>query len=120
MTPGIDRHWSDAIRRWAAGRDLVEEVWALGSRVKGGYRPDSDMELALVVAGGDDQERTGNGILIAPTWEVELHGMLPVPLHLHFKESDDLIVTPAVLEHNVLLYRSPQTAEQDRTGANGR
>lgn len=107
MEPGIIPHWSEAIRTWAGATVLVEAVWAFGSRVTGGYRPDSDLDLALIVAGDDGWERTGNAICLAPKWEEELQAILPVPLDLHFMEPDNRIVTPAVRAHGVLIYSSP-------------
>ncbi|TCP30711.1 nucleotidyltransferase domain-containing protein [Sphingomonas sp. BK235] len=107
MEGGLIPHWSEAIRAWAADTVLVEAVWAFGSRVKGGHRPDSDLDLALIIAGGDNQERTGNAIFLGPRWREELQALLPVVLDLHFMEPDDQVVPPAVRDHGFLIYSSP-------------
>lgn len=63
---GLRPHWSAAIGEWAGRQPLVIEIYAFGSRVKGGYRPDSDLDLAFVVDGQDDGESLGERHLPAP------------------------------------------------------
>lgn len=110
MTQGIEPHWSEVIRGWASGIDLVLEVWAFGSRVRGPYRIDSDLDIAILVAGDDDQERLGNAICLLPEWEAQLQSLLPIKLDVQSIEPDDQIVAPAVRDHGLLLYRAGETA----------
>ena len=45
----ISETWLREIRQWAARTDSVREVWLFGSRAKGGSRPESDVDLAIVL-----------------------------------------------------------------------
>ncbi len=105
MGAGVEPHWSESIRVWAAGQPLVLEVHAFGSRVRGGYRPNSDLDLALVVDGQDNGERLGNAICLLSGWQAELQAMLPVRVHAQAMFDDDLVVAPAVRDHGLLIFR---------------
>ena len=105
MDPGLLPHWSETIRSWAETQPMVLEVYAFGSRVKGAYRPDSDLDLAFLVAGKDDGERLGNAICLLPGWRVELQAMILVKVHAQAMFDDDEVVAPAVREHGVELFR---------------
>ena len=37
----------DAIAEWAATEPLVETVWLFGSRLRSGYKPNSDLDIAI-------------------------------------------------------------------------
>jgi predicted nucleotidyltransferase len=92
---GFEPNWSGSIRVWAARQPLILEVHAFGSRVKGGYRSNSDLDLAFVVDGQDDGERLGNAICLLSGWQAELQAMLPVKVHAQAMFDDDLVVAPA-------------------------
>jgi predicted nucleotidyltransferase len=98
-------HWSSLIVNWAERQPLVLEVHAFGSRVKGGYRPDSDLDLAFVVDGQDEGERLGNAICLLPTWRGELQALLPVTVHAQAMFDDDQVVAPAVRDHGLTVFR---------------
>ncbi|UAJ10641.1 nucleotidyltransferase domain-containing protein [Glacieibacterium megasporae] len=102
---GVQQHWTNAIREWAGRQPLVIEVYAFGSRVKGGYRPDSDLDLAFVIDGQDEGETLGNAIFLLPSWRNELQAMLPVEVHAQPMFDDDEVVAPAVRDHGMLLFR---------------
>ncbi|HUZ32639.1 MAG TPA: nucleotidyltransferase domain-containing protein [Xanthobacteraceae bacterium] len=38
-----------ALKSWAANNDAVKEFWLFGSRVKGTSRPESDVDVALIL-----------------------------------------------------------------------
>ncbi len=103
---GIVLHWSEIVRAWAAKQPLVLEAYGYGSRVKGGYSPESDVDIAIEVAGFDDDEKLANSIIAHEKWQTELQSLLPVIVDLHFMTPDDTIVAPAVREHGLLLYKS--------------
>lgn len=106
MTIGIDQSWVTAIRSWAASEELIEEVYTFGSRVKGTARPDSDLDLAVRVAGADEGERLANAIFLMSRWKALLAAALPVPVDLQRMAPDDEVVWPAVQEHGRLIYRA--------------
>ena len=60
-----------AISEWASGIAQINEVWLYGSRARGDHRPDSDVDLAVVVAGEAVSDRLG--IWMFKSWD---------PLHL--------------------------------------
>lgn len=105
MSGGLQPHWSEIIRAWAVRQPLVLEIHAFGSRVVGGYRPDSDLDLAFVVDGQDDGERLGNAICLLPVWRAELQALLPAKVHAQSMFDDDIVVAPAVRDHGLLIFR---------------
>jgi predicted nucleotidyltransferase len=46
----------NAIHEWAA-RHPIAEVWLYGSRARGTHRPDSDVDLAVIMIGHDVDDR---------------------------------------------------------------
>ena len=108
MTADLQPHWSESIRAWAAGQPLVLGAYAFGSRIKGGYEPESDLDIALDVAGEDEDEKRANWIFQERQWTAELQEFLPVRLDLQCMLPGDKVVTPAVKDHGLLIYRLPQ------------
>jgi Nucleotidyltransferase domain len=51
----------EMIQEWAATTHYVREVRLFGSRAKGGTAPDSDIDLAITVAGNDPAPSSGTG-----------------------------------------------------------
>jgi predicted nucleotidyltransferase len=98
---GISQDDKAAIQAWAAGHSKIEEVWLYGSRARGDNRPDSDIDLAVVMGFGDwmfwyDDYKT------VP----DLHLSHPAHLEWYHPEATDLErVGPGVRRDGVLLYR---------------
>jgi predicted nucleotidyltransferase len=49
MGIALDERSCHRIVAWAAGNDCVREIWLFGSRARGNSRPDSDIDLAIVL-----------------------------------------------------------------------
>lgn len=101
---GIQQEWIDAIRYWAARERLVLAVYAFGSRVKGGSRADSDLDLGLIVYGRDEDEAFANWCSEAEAWRDALGMIVPVAIDLQPIFQDDRVVGPAVSEHGLKIY----------------
>lgn len=79
--------WIEAIRTWAAGNENVAEVWLFGSRAKGTARPDSDVDLALVLMPGilgypGHDWPEGNYQALGDRWEANLTAAIQHDVHL--------------------------------------
>lgn len=101
---GIERNWIQSIAAWARTETRVLEIWAFGSRARDQHRSDSDLDLALLVEGDNDGERTTVAFFNIDTWQSSIQQIIPVPVDLHWLETDDVLVTPAVRDHGVRLY----------------
>jgi len=101
----MPEEWIALIRDWAERQPEVLAVWVFGSRAKGHHDEDSDIDLALFLAGNDQGEMYGNWVCCARKWRSQFALLLPVAVDLQFcdPEMDD-IVWPSVLDHGVKLY----------------
>jgi predicted nucleotidyltransferase len=97
--------WLKSIRDWATKEPRIEAVYLFGSRACGKYGEHSDVDLALLLGGNEeDPER--------PFWKhnderikTELKALLPVPIDAHvlnwFRGAD---FVPDVLHHGIRIY----------------
>jgi predicted nucleotidyltransferase len=105
----LPAEWREVVHRWAEREPLIVAAFAFGSRAKGVARPDSDLDLAVVVAGADEGERDCNWICEAGGWKNALQSLLPVEVDLWSIGDNDERVRPAVEEHGIQLFvRSSQ------------
>lgn len=87
MDPGLDilgfdiePAWLTGLGAWAAGKSEVDQLWLFGSRAKGTARPDSDVDVGLVLADGTPSYPVevghdwplGNYMALGDRWEREL------------------------------------------------
>ncbi|MBS0255127.1 MAG: nucleotidyltransferase domain-containing protein [Proteobacteria bacterium] len=96
--------WLDALRAWAETEPLVVEAYIFGSRAKGISGSDSDLDVALKIAGATESERYGNWICLGDTMRNSLGALLPVALDLQAIHDDDEVVGPAVRDHGILVF----------------
>lgn len=101
---GIDDKWLDDVRSWAASEPLILEVYFFGSRVKGLHRADSNLDIAVKVDGATEVEALANALIETARWRTALAAKLPVAVDLQSMSPDDVVVTPSVLDHGVLVY----------------
>ena len=105
MNP-LPETWTDAICRLGHSEALIREIWIFGSRTKQTNHAQSDIDLAFIVDGKDNEEAFGNWCFEREAWQAKLAAHIPVKLHLQPTFSDDGIVMPAVLDHGIRLYPS--------------
>lgn len=105
---GIPPALRDEICRLAEQDNTILAVHLFGSRARGDFRPDSDVDVALGMSGATEGERLANWIYFdkAP-WNA-----LGVPFGLkidldYYEAGSGGIVAPAVESHGVNLYERP-------------
>lgn len=104
LPESIEPDWAERVRSWAASEPLILEAYFFGSRAKGKHRDDSDLDIAVKVGGKDQGEALANAIFETARWQVALAALLPVTVDLQSMSPDDVVVTPAVHDHGVLVY----------------
>lgn len=94
--------WRDIIRQWASTLPLITGIWLYGSRVKGGAREDSDLDVAFTCVGDRNESALTTVIFNRQKWEAALQALLPVKVHLQYADPDeDEVVWPAVQDHGI-------------------
>jgi predicted nucleotidyltransferase len=70
----LKEEWVSALRSWADGNDSIRELWLFGSRADGRSRPNSDVDLALVLMppNGKHDWAAGNYIALHSEWKRRL------------------------------------------------
>src|SRR5207253_8872198 len=80
--------WSLTLVSWASNKPQIAEVWLFGSRARGDNRDDSDLDVAVVMAGNSKGTRYGNWVALASRWERELEPLFPVAIDLDIGDQD--------------------------------
>jgi len=98
--------WSSRLVRWAQGKPEISELWLFGSRVRGDFREDSDLDVAVVMVGGDEGDRLGNWICLSDEWETELNALIPVKVDLDLGDEDisKVVVAPALKREGIRIF----------------
>ena len=78
----LSEHQLWVIRAWAMQTRYVKEVRLFGSYAKGEAAPDSDIDLAVTIGGGDEGAVLGNYVAKADHWERELSNLLEAKTHV--------------------------------------
>lgn len=106
MSDGLAEGWRHRAAEWAAGKERIHELHLFGSRAKGDFLDESDVDLAYVLTGSDPGELLAYAMFDAKGWERELQEALAAPVQLHMAEPlTDTVVWPSVTEHGQLIYR---------------
>jgi predicted nucleotidyltransferase len=63
--------WKRDIRNWAKLHDHVREIWLFGSRARGVAKPESDVDLALILMppGRFGSTPLGSYLALADKWQ---------------------------------------------------
>jgi hypothetical protein len=92
---------------WARRHPEIKAVYLYGSRARGDHRPDSDIDLAVVM---NTQPGDTNAYTTWIFWKSEcdkapdLHLSCPIQLEWYEKGADLKVVGPAVERDGILLY----------------
>lgn len=105
MTDGLTAQQRQLIGQWAAKKPLISKIYLYGSRARGSHRPDSDVDLAIVIATEDEGEAWGHFAFEKVGWTEELEGLLHCRVHLETPDFEaDTKVAPGVDADGQLLY----------------
>ncbi len=97
------------IQVWAQKHPLIRRIYLYGSRVRGDYRPDSDLDVAIEFykRSGDDSLWV-TGYFEIPDLKIELRELIPeykVQVeHLHPTRTPH--VRKGIIESSILIYGS--------------
>lgn len=94
-------HIRSQVTAWATFKPRVRAVWLIGSRAKGTYGPDSDIDLAVAYRPPSDFSDFFNE---AEEWEAELQGLIPHQVHMLTCRPDRELVWRGAKERRILLY----------------
>jgi predicted nucleotidyltransferase len=87
---GLPAEWRARITSWAASQPKIVRVGVFGSRARGDHRPDSDVDLAIVVAAEPDLQTVIVSDAEFPAWRRQVHKMVPVELDLVWANPDEV------------------------------
>jgi predicted nucleotidyltransferase len=73
---------------WASETPEIGEVRLFGSRWRGDYRPESDVDLAVTVLDGADEPGFDIYIDRSAQWEADLSKTVGLAVHLQLYEKD--------------------------------
>jgi predicted nucleotidyltransferase len=103
---GLPAGWRERVAAWAAGKERIYELHLFGSRAKGDFVEESDVDLAYVLTGSDPGEVLAYSICECGGWGAELQALTGLHIQLEMADPDgDMVVWPAVREHGQLIYR---------------
>jgi predicted nucleotidyltransferase len=99
----LSKDQQDAIVAWATRTPLVSAVYLFGSRAKGMSRPDSDVDLALVVNGASP---VNVFLTEGEDWQNDLRSLTGLLVNLDVLAGDETPkATQYVGDFSVLLFR---------------
>ena len=110
----IPVQWIESIITWAERIPEIKAVYLYGSRVTGSPRDDSDLDIAVVMADGDEGQRLADLFCEAKVWRKQLQKLIPVKVHLEVGD-DDLApkyVALAIRDHGVKVFPRNKTKDE--------
>ncbi|HVY89578.1 MAG TPA: nucleotidyltransferase domain-containing protein [Hyphomonadaceae bacterium] len=103
----IEDSWFAVIRSWAASKPDIAKAFVFGSRAKGIARPDSDLDIGIIVASSNPNEDDYTcWFFNRDDWNRELAEMIPITIDLQIANESisTTVVAPAVKDHGVLIF----------------
>jgi predicted nucleotidyltransferase len=108
VIPGCPKYWVEVLKEWASAHEPIKQVYLFGSRVKGGFQHDSDLDVGLVLDGSDPDT---TWIINARKWRASLESRIPINIDLHFCDfKNDEIVGPSIKDHGLRVYSRSSTS----------
>jgi predicted nucleotidyltransferase len=103
----VQPDWIEKISHWAASQPDIVEVFLSGSRAKGTAKPESDLDIGVVIRSDDPEEDVYTlWFFNADQWRAELAALVPVKVDLQTADpeiSTD-VVAPAVKAHGMGIF----------------
>lgn len=83
-----------SLREWATGKRLISHVYIFGSRVKGTFKPDSDIDIAIKIQFEDADTAFAHWVASSNIWQTELSAIIAFPVDLQWFHS---AATPTIV-----------------------
>ena len=94
-----------ALRKWAERKKIVTRLNFYGSRERGDYRTDSDLDICVEIL-GDDGEACGSWIFEEDTWKKEVAALSPYKIHLVLYDTKNQKLLSEIHSHRKIIYQS--------------
>jgi predicted nucleotidyltransferase len=96
---------SESLVNWASKNKSISRIWLYGSRIKGTYNEDSDLDIAVEI----DEKSISEDITTYSTFETEnvqkaLQAFIPYKVHLEIVYEDTPHVLSYLKKQSVLIY----------------
>ena len=92
------------ITDWAKGKDLIQSIYLYGSRIRGNYRPDSDLDIAIEIIPDYGSDILSTWMEFSDIWKMELQELLPYKVHLQLLDDDSPTIQKGIDDSSVLVY----------------
>jgi predicted nucleotidyltransferase len=93
------------ITAWAVRQPLIVKTFGFGSRFKGSHRPDSDLDIAVALAGADENEIFQAFMDQKATWQEALSKVTKFQVHLQLAHPKIASVVWSYLENgNAIIF----------------
>ncbi len=94
-----------ALQKWADRTKIVTRLYFFGSRARGDYRTDSDLDICVEIL-GDDGEAYGTWILKEDTWKKEVDALSPYKIHLVLYSTENYHLLSEIHSHGKVIYQN--------------
>jgi len=103
----MEAGWLQLLEAWAEAHQAVRELWLFGSRSQGRARPESDVDLALVLMPpvGKTDWALGDYAALGDKWQRELEAIVGQHVSL-------TLFTPQISGEKVCLWRRSSGAAE--------
>jgi hypothetical protein len=86
---------AEALSGWAESVDIIECIWFFGSRIKGGYRADSDLDVAIGLS-STGYEGLADFWAEDDDWRAQVSFLSPYLIDLQYLDAE---ITPNMVDH---------------------
>ena len=97
------------ITNWAKRKDLIRSIYLYGSRIKGNYLPDSDLDIAIEVISSPEESTTLIWLDYGDIWGIELQELLSYQIDLQLLDEDSPTVQKGIDDSSLLVYTKKGT-----------
>jgi predicted nucleotidyltransferase len=85
----LPRECIERLIRWAHRHERIARLYVFGSRAREDNSPDSDLDIAVLLSGDDQDEIDGCLICMADRWREEVRRLLPVTVDMQFTDPEE-------------------------------
>jgi uncharacterized protein len=73
---------AESLKSWAAGQPTIRRLWVYGSRLKGTYLPESDLDVCVKVDRLESEAQKEEFQVRLREWQEQLSATIGVPVHI--------------------------------------